>query len=184
MEAFYCPEYASNPSHDSNIEQRAVSGNFLDHSAIRAGPQWWETTSSQWQCLRPLSYQGSPQCWETANSQWQRLRPHGHQDRPPVVWDSDLLEAMLWTTQPSGQPSVVRDSYQSVAIPWTTQPSGQALSCERQLAVSGNTLDHSAIRAGPQLWETASSKWQRFRPLNHQGRPSVERDSEQSVATP
>ena len=46
--------------------QLAVSGNALYHMLIRAGPQWWETASSQ----------------------WQRLRPHGHQGRPLVVRDS------------------------------------------------------------------------------------------------
>ena len=46
--------------------------------------------------------------------------------------------------------AVVTDSKQSVAIPTATQPSGQTLSGERQQAVSGNTLDHSAIRAGSQ----------------------------------
>ena len=44
---------------------------------------------------------------------------------------------------------MVRDSEQSVATPQTTRPSGQALSGERQHAVSGNALDHTAIWAGP-----------------------------------
>ena len=120
--------------------QWAVSGNTLDHSAIREGPQWWEIASSQWQCLRPLNYQ----------------------DRP----------------------SVVRNSEESVATPQTTRPSGQALSDERQRAVSGNALDHSTIRTGPQWWEIVRSQWQRLKPLGHQGRPSVMRDREQSVAMP
>ena len=46
--------------------------------------------------------------------------------------------------------AVVTDSKQSVTIPSATQPSGQTLSGEKQRAVSGNTLDHSAIRAGSQ----------------------------------
>ena len=37
-----------------------------------------------------------------------------------------------------------------VAMPKTTWLSRQALSGERQLAVSGNALDHPAIRPGPQ----------------------------------
>ena len=57
---------------------------------------------------------------------------------------------------------MVRDSKQSVAMPWTTQPSGQALSGERQQAVSGNALDHSAMG----------------------GRPSVVRVSKQAVVMP
>ena len=40
---------------------------------------------------------------------------------------------------------MVRDSEQSVAA----RPSGQALSGERQRAVTGSILDHTAIRAGP-----------------------------------
>ena len=48
---------------------------------------------------------------------------------------------------------LVRDSKQSAATPWTTRPSGQAFSGERQQAVSGNALDHSAIGAGPQCGE-------------------------------
>ena len=63
---------------------------------------------------------------------------------------------------------MVRDSKQSVVMPWTTRPSGQALSGERQQAVSGNALNHSAIGAGPrceELWELVS-------------------DSDQLVATP
>ena len=54
---------------------------------------------------------------------------------------------------------------------------GQALNSERQWAVIGNTVDHSTIRVGPKWWETASSQRQRFRPLGHQGWPSVVRDS-------
>ena len=57
-----------------------------------------------------------------------------------------------WTTTLGYQSRtlVVRDSSeQSVARPQTTRPSGQALSGERKCAVSGNALDHSAIRAGP-----------------------------------
>ena len=209
----------------SGERQLAVSGNALDHAAIRAGLQWWETASSQWQCLRPHDHQGRPsvvrdsylgsgerqlavsgnaldhaairaglQWWETASSQWQCLRPHDHQGRPSVVRDSYLgsgerqlavngialdhaaIRAGLqwWETASSqwqclrphdhqGRPSVVRDSYLG--------------SGERQLAVSGNALDHAAIRAGLQWWETASSQWQCLRPHDHQGRPSVVRDS-------
>ena len=55
---------------------------------------------------------------------------------------------------------------------------------ERQLAVSGNALDHTAIRVHSQWWETASSQWQYLRPHCHQGRSSVVRDSYQSVAMP
>ena len=65
-----------------------------------------------------------------------------------------------------------------------TQPSGLALNGERQLPFSDSVLDHMAIRAGPQWLETASSQWQRLRPHGHHGRPSVMRDSKQSVATP
>ena len=52
---------------------------------------------------------------------------------------------------------------------------------ERQLAVSGNALDHTAIGAGllgrmdaGQWLETASSQWQHLRPHGHRGRPSRE----------
>ena len=41
----------SNP--ESSESQLAVSGNFLDLTVIRAGPQWYYTASSQWQHLRP-----------------------------------------------------------------------------------------------------------------------------------
>ena len=156
------PKFTQPPGQaHSGERQQAVSGNNLDHPAIRAGTQCWETASSQWQSLRPLSYQG--------------------------------------------RPSVVRDSKQSVAMPKITQPPGQAHSGERQQAVSGNTLDHPAIRAGTQCWETASSQWQCLGPRGFQcrpwvvrqfevsgngldprisGRPSVVRDKEQSVAKP
>ena len=97
----------SNPG--SGKRQLAVSGNALDHTAIGAGPKWWETASSQWQCLKDhISHQGralsgerqravsgnaldhmaigaGPQWQETASSKWQRLRPHSHQGRPSVV---------------------------------------------------------------------------------------------------
>ena len=44
-------------------------------------------------------------------------------------------------------------------------------------AIEYNALDHSAIRAVTEWLGTASSQWKRFRPLGHQGRPSVVRDS-------
>ena len=76
----------SNPG--SGKRQLAVSGNALDHTAIGAGPKWWETASSQWQCLKDHSaIREGPQWWETASSQWQRLRPHGHRGRPSVARD-------------------------------------------------------------------------------------------------
>ena len=51
--------------------------------------QWWETASSQWQCLRPHSHQGRPSVVrDSSSSQWQCLRPHSHQGRPSVVRDS------------------------------------------------------------------------------------------------
>ena len=90
-----------------------------------------------------------------SNSQWQCLRPLGHQ----------------------GRPSFVRDSKQSVVMPSTTLLLGLYLSGERQPAVSCNASDHSAIRSGPHLRETASSQWQCLRSLSHQGRPSFVRDS-------
>ena len=62
--------------------------------------------------------------------------------------------------------------------------SGQALSGERQGAESGSALDDLAIRAGPQWWEAASSQQQCHRRLSYQGRPSVVKDSKQSVAMP
>ena len=88
----------------------------------------------------------------------------------------------------------MRDSEQSVALPYTTRLSGQAFSGERQGAVSGNALDHSAIRAGPTrardrelsvptLWTTRlsgqalqgrgteSCQCLHFGPLGYQGRP-------------
>ena len=64
----------------------------------------------------------------------------------------------------------------------TTRPSGQTFSGERQVAVSGNTLDHPAIRAAPPWRETGSSQLQCHRSLGDQGSPSVVIDSEQSVA--
>ena len=191
----------------SGERQLAASGNALDQWAIRASLQWWETAIRQWQHLRPMGHQGKPsvvrdsyqtmatpkttqpsgqalsgerqlaasgnaldqwairaglQWWETASSQWQHLRPLGHQ----------------------GRPSVVRESYQSVATPLTNRPSEQALSGERQLAASGNALDQWAIRVSLQWWETAIRQWQRLRPHSHQGRPSVVRESYQTVATP
>ena len=79
---------------------------------------------------------------------------------------------------------MARDRKQSLAMPRTTRLSGQALSGERQQAVSGYALDHWAIRAGPQWRETESSHWLCLGPLGYQGRPSVARDSKQSVAMP
>ena len=129
----------------------------FDHSAIGAGPQWWETALSQWQCLWPFSHQ-----WGTASSQWQCLWPLSH-----------------W-----GRPTLVRDLKQSVAMPLTTQPLGQALIGERPQSVSGNAFDHSAIGTGPHWWETSSSQWQCLWPLSHWDRPTLVRDLKQSVAMP
>ena len=73
----------------------------------------------------------------------------------------------------------MRDNTQSMAMAQTTRLSGQALSGEKQSAVSDNTVDHSAIRAGPQWLETVSSQWQNHRLLGYQGSPSAKRDSQQ-----
>ena len=62
--------------------------------------------------------------------------------------------------------------------------SGPARSSERQQAVSGNVINHSAIRAGPQWWEDANSQWQYLMTLGYQGRPPLVRDSKQSVTMP
>ena len=165
--------------------QWAVSGNTLDHSAIREGPHWWEIASSQWQCLRPLNYQ----------------------DRPSVVVNSEQSVAMPQTTRPSRQ--VLRDERQCAVSGkaldhttiragtqwWETVSSqwqrlkplghqGRPSSGERQRAVSGKAFGHTTIRAGTQWWETVSGQWQRLKPLGHQGRLSVVRDSMQSVAMP
>ena len=77
---------------------------------------------------------------------------------------------------------MVRGRKCSVARPLTTLLSGQALSGERQKVFSGKALYHSAIRAGPQWVEITSSRWYWLRLLGYQDRPSVVRDSEQSVA--
>ena len=66
----------------------------------------------------------------------------------------------------------------------TSWISRQAYSLERQRAVSGNASDLLDIETSLQSWETASSQWQCLRPIGYRGRPSVLRDSEQSVAMP
>ena len=181
--------WLSGQSLGSGERQPAVSGNILDPLAIRAVPwQWWETSSSLWQYIGPLGYQGSPLA---------------------VMRDSQQSVAILWTTWLSGQsldsgerhPAVCGNTLDHLAIRADLgsderQPAvcGNTLdhlairaglgSDERQPAVCGNTLDHLAIRTVPwQWWETDSSQWQYLRPLGYQGSPSaVVRDSQQSVA--
>ena len=81
-----CPSWDSNPG--SGERQLVVSGNALDHKAIWGHrPQWWETASSQWQCLRPQGNMRPGQWWETASSQWQCLRPQGNM-RPGQWWET------------------------------------------------------------------------------------------------
>ena len=47
--------------------------------------------------------------------------------------------------------------------------------------VRDNAFDHSAIRVGPQWWETASTQWERLRRLGYPDRSSVLKDSEYSL---
>ena len=65
---------------------------------------------------------------------------------------------------------------------WSTRLLGQALSGERQWAISGNALVHSAIGAGSRWWETGISQWQCLCSLSFRGRLSVVYNREQSVA--
>ena len=46
---------------------------------------------------------------------------------------------------------MLKESKHSVVVLSTTRLSGQTVSGERQRAVSGNALEHLAVRAGP-LW--------------------------------
>ena len=119
--------------------------------------QRWEITSSQWQCFRPLSYQG-----------W-----------PKVLRNSLQSVTMPYTTLLLGQAHsgkrqrAVSDKATDHLVIRAGPGSG-----ERQQAVSSSALDHSAIMASPQWWETASSQWQCLGPLSYQSRPTVVRDSE------
>ena len=180
--------------------------NVSDLLDIEAGLQSWETASSQWQCLRPIGYRGRPSVLRDSEQSVQCLRPLGYRGRPSVLGDSKQSVQCLRPLGYRGRPSVLRDSEQSVAMSQIYWISRQAFSLERQRAVSGNALDlldieaglqswETAssqcnvsdlldIEAGLQSWETASSQWQCLRPIGYRGRPSVLRDSEQSVAMP
>ena len=158
----------------SGERQQSVSGNTLDHSTIRASPavvrdsnlsvampsttqlsgqvlQWWETAISQWQCLRPLSCQGKSCSGERQQSVSGNAFDHSAvRASPAVVRDSNLSVAMPSTTRLSGQ---ALQWWETAISQWQClRPLGyQGKSCsgERQQSVSGNALDHSAIRASP-----------------------------------
>ena len=56
---------------------------------------------------------------------------------------TEMINKILYYTSDERQLAVSGKALDHTAI-------GQALSDERQLAVSGNALDHMAVRAGPQ----------------------------------
>ena len=73
-------------------------------------------------------------------SQWQCLRPQGHQ------------------CIPLGGLGQIAESKQARQCLRPLGLQGRPHNGERQQAASGNASDHTAIKAGPQCWETASSQ--------------------------
>ena len=71
------------------------SGKALDHSAIRAGPQWVEIASSRWYWLRLLGYQDRPSVVRDSEQSVAMAKPLGYQDRPLVVKGSEQSVAVV-----------------------------------------------------------------------------------------
>ena len=145
-------------------KQSAVSDNAVDHSSIRAGPQWLETVCNQWQDHRLLGYQGrssvkrdSQQPGPKLETTWLSGQVFSGERQPAAsakAWDYWATRTGLqWGETASSQcqslrligyqdrSSVGRDSQQPVPKLETNWLSGQVFSGERQPAASAKAWD-------------------------------------------